>query len=119
METWKKEKEEKTATAEVPEAFVEVPEAFVGEVVPFARRQLEMTLCGDLGEYGKYRELCYGLYGTLAALGLLPEEIMGNPFMDYAAVTGMSVDGREFWVRVGNGTQGTFLDEELCFRVCG
>lgn len=110
METWKKEKEEKT---------VEVPGVLAGEVVPFVRRQLKMAVRGNLRDYGKYREMCYGLYGTLAALGLLPEEIMENPFMDYAAVTKMSVDEREFWVRVGNGMQGAFLDEELGFRVCG
>ena len=84
METWKKEKEREEKT-------VEVPGAFAGEVVPFARRQMEMAVRGDPEDYGKYREMCYGLSGTLAALGLLPEEIAGNPFVDYAAVTRMFV----------------------------
>ena len=111
METWKKEKEEN---------IVEVPEAFAGEVVPFARKQMEMAKCGDLEDYEKYREMCYGLYGTLAALGLLPKVIIEDPFVDYVAVVRMSVDGREFWVRVGNGLQGRrFVDGELKFRVCG
>jgi len=63
-------------------------------------------LCGDWEDYEEYREMCYELYRTLAALGLLPEVIMENPCMDYAMVTRMSMDGKEFCVRVGNGTQG-------------